>query len=77
MRERKDEQFRTVKIEVPEALLDRLCALDARFWGAWQRDITEVVESALRSEAERLLRLTEEVETRDLREQLFLVDQGL
>ena len=77
MREGKDEQFRTVKIEVQEALLDRLCALDARFWGAWQRDITKVVESALRSEAGRLERLVEEVETRDLREQLFLVDQGL
>lgn len=73
----REEQFRTVKIEVPEALLDRLCALDAKFWGAWQRDVSEVIESALRSEALRLSRVIEEVEARDLREQLFMIDQGL
>ncbi len=77
MREVKVEQFRTVKIEVPKPLLDRLQALDYKFWGAWQRDPAEVLESALRSEAGRLERVIEEVETRDLREQLFLVDQGL
>ena len=77
MREVKDEQFRTVQIEVPEALLDRLRALDAKFWGAWARGPEEVIESALRSEAGRLSRVIEEVEARDLRQQLFLVDLGL
>ena len=72
----REDPLRKVGIKVPKPLLDRICALDARFWGAWARDPEEVVEAALRSEAERISVVLEQLEARDLREQLFIIDEG-
>ena len=72
----REDPLRKVGIKVPKPLLDRICALDARFWGAWARDPEEIVEAALRAEAERISVVLEQLEARDLREQLFLIDEG-
>lgn len=70
----REDELTKVRIKVPKPLLDRLCALDAQYWGAWQRDPEEVVEAALRSEAERLSGILELQEARDLRHELFMID---